>query len=113
MIKRKDCFSTVKEAYGEDREYPQRKPAPKKDPLMTHDAPFKPSNPPKKGYNRTLDKFPEYKEDPMKHVTRKEKPEEERPKWKPTHNKKAFPMPSVTTNMRNLKTEFPSVFRKF
>ena len=38
---------------------------------MSHDAPFKPSHPPKKGYNRTLDKFPEYKEDPMKEIVRK------------------------------------------
>lgn len=38
---------------------------------MSHDEPFYPSNPPKKGYNKTLDKFPEYKEDPMRVVQRK------------------------------------------
>lgn len=38
---------------------------------MTHDVPFKPSNPPKKGYNKTLDKFPEYKEDPLRFAARK------------------------------------------
>jgi hypothetical protein len=37
---------------------------------MQHDAPFKPSHPAKRGYNKTLDKFPEYKEDPMKEVKR-------------------------------------------
>lgn len=38
---------------------------------MTHDMPFKPSNPPKKGYNKTIDKFPPYKEDPLKFAERK------------------------------------------
>lgn len=58
---------------------------------MQHDMAFKPSNPPKRGYNKTLDKFPEYKEDPMKMVTRKKTPDgaDER-KWKPTHNKKSM-----------------------
>ena len=81
---------------------------------MQHDAPFKPSNPPKKGYNKTIDKFPPYKEDPMKPTMRKKTEEgaDER-KWKPTHNKKTIPSTSITTNYRNLKTEFPSVFRKF
>jgi hypothetical protein len=27
---------------------------------LKHEAPFRPSNPSKKGYNRTLAKFPEY-----------------------------------------------------
>lgn len=84
--------------------------------MMQHDKPFKPSNPPKKGYNKTLDKFPAYKEDPLKVVTRKKTPEgvvvDER-KWKPSHNKKSMPTQSVTTNFKNLKTEFPSIFRKF
>jgi len=81
---------------------------------MTHDVPFKPSNPPKKGYNKTLDKFPPYVVDPLRVVTRKKTPEEaeERGRWKPTHNKKTIPTPSVTTNYRNLKSEFPSVFRR-
>ena len=51
---------------------------------MSHDEPFYPSHPPKRGYNKTLDKFPPYKEDPLKVVTRKKEPEggDER-KWKP------------------------------
>jgi hypothetical protein len=48
-----------------------RKPQEKRAPLIEHDVPFKPSNPAKRGYNRTIDKFPEYKEDPLKEVTRK------------------------------------------
>lgn len=80
---------------------------------MEHDVPFKPSHPPKKGYNKTLDKFPPYKEDPMRVVTRNKSAEqEERGKWKPTHNKKTTPVNSVTTNFKNLKSEFPSIFRR-
>jgi hypothetical protein len=33
-------------------------------------------------------------------------------KWKPTYNKRSKPTPSVVTNYKNLKSEFPSVFRK-
>lgn len=80
---------------------------------MTHDVPFKPSNPPKKGYNKTLDKFPEYKEDPLKFAARKKEEDESKGKWKPSHSGKTIPTPSVTTNYKNLKSEFPSVFRKF
>jgi len=80
---------------------------------MSHDYPFKPSNPPKKGYNKTLDKFPEYKEDPMKFVVRKKDIEGSEEKiWKTSHKKKTIPSPSVVTNYRNLKSEFPSVFRR-
>lgn len=112
MAKKKETFATVKDAYGEDRVYPQRKQADKRKPLMEHDAPFKPSNPPKRGYNKTLDRFPEYKADPMKVVIRKKTPEADERKWRPSHNTKSMPVGSVTTNYKNLKTEFPSIFRK-
>lgn len=79
---------------------------------MEHDAPFKPSNPPKKGYNKTLDKFPEYKEDPLKAVERRKDEAEEKARWKSTHKYKSKPTPSVVTSMRNLKTEFPSIYRR-
>lgn len=112
-VKPRDTFATIKEQFGEDRPYPQRKPPEKRKPLMEHDVPFKPSNPPKKGYNKTLDKFPPYKEDPMRVVTRNKSAEqEERGKWKPTHNKKTTPVTSVTTHYKNLKSEFPSIFRR-
>jgi len=65
-VKQKPTFATIKEAYGEDRNYPQRSPEKNREPLMQHDVPFKPSNPPKRGHNKTIAKFPEYKEDPLK-----------------------------------------------
>ena len=113
MVKKKETFATVKEAYGEDIPIPAKQPPKKREPLMSHDVPFKPSNPPKRGYNKTLDKFPEYKEDPLRVVQRKKEADEEKARWKTTYNKKTIPTPSVTTNYRNLKSEFPSVFRKF
>jgi hypothetical protein len=51
---------------------------------MTHDEPFYPSHPPKKGYNKTLEKFPSYKEDPLKPIERKkEEKDADKAKWKP------------------------------
>jgi hypothetical protein len=79
---------------------------------MQHDAPFKPSHPAKRGYNKTLDKFPEYKEDPMKEVKRKKEEAEERARWRSTHKYKSKPTPSVVTSFRNLKSEFPSIYRR-
>ena len=40
-------------------------------PLMEHDKPFKPSNPPKRGYNKSLAPFPVYIPDPKKGLERK------------------------------------------
>jgi hypothetical protein len=81
---------------------------------MTHDEPFYPSHPPKKGYNRTLDKFPPYKEDPMKVVERnKDTEKDDKATWRPPKiMKHTIPSSSVVTNYRNLKTEFPSIFRR-
>jgi hypothetical protein len=114
-VKHKETFGTVKEVFGEDRVYPQRKPPAKREPLMSHDHPFKPANPPKKGYNKTIDKFPEYKEDPLKFaMRRKTSPDEEaKPNFKLTYNGKTVPTPSVTTHFKNLRSEFPSIFKKF
>jgi Domain of unknown function (DUF4586) len=112
-VKGRETFATVVQAFGEDRVYPQRPEPKKREPLMTHDYAFKPSHPPRRGYNKTIAPFPPYKEDPLKPVERKKSQEaEERPNFKLTHKKKTVPCPSVTTNYRNLKSEFPSVFRR-
>lgn len=118
MVKRRDTFNPIKEVFGTDvplkkveEELKGQNPPPH---VPLHDKPFKPSNPPKRGYNKTIDKFPDYKADPLKFIERK-KPvegEEERPCFKPSHNKKSMPVVPVATNYRNLKTEFPSIFRR-
>jgi hypothetical protein len=79
---------------------------------MTHDMAFKPAHPPRTGYNRTIGKFPPYVEDPLRVVERKKEVEEDKAKWRSTHKKRTVPCPSVVTNYRNMKSEFPSVFRR-
>ena len=79
---------------------------------MEHDKPFKPSHPPRVGYNKTLDRFPAYMEDPKKPLERKMEEDDDKKKFRPTHNIKSRPCPSVTTNLRNLKASFPSVFKR-
>jgi hypothetical protein len=60
---------------------------------------FRPSHPGKAGYNKCLAPFPEYKENPLKFITRKKAVEgEEEAEVKPfkkTHNIKSRPTPSI------------------
>ena len=83
-------------------------------PVYEHDKPFRPSHPARKGYNKTLEKFPTYIEDPFKHVTRKVaiEGEDDKKKFRPTHNSKSRPTPAIATNMRNLKAMFPSILKR-
>jgi hypothetical protein len=63
----------------------------------------------------TLENFPQYLENPPKELTRKrpvEGKEDDGPKFKLTHHYKSRPTASIVCNMRNLKSSFPSVFRK-
>jgi len=76
----------------------KKKDVKKREPTKAeHDKPFKPSHPPRIGHNKTLAGFPEYKENPLKFVTRKRpvEGEEEKPAMKKTHNYKSRPTPSV------------------
>jgi len=50
--------------------------------LGIHDKPFFPAQPPKTGYNKTLEKFPEYKENPLKFISRQPVNEDAPPAWK-------------------------------
>lgn len=106
-------FNNNKNVIGEDINIPAREPKAKSPPPMEHDRPFKPSHPPRTSYTMTFEKFPVYKEDPKAPLTRKMDVDENAPKaFKPTHNTKSTPMPSVQCNLRNIKASFPSVFRR-
>lgn len=108
-----DYFNSHKKVLEEDVPIPPKKEKAK--PTVEDDRPpFKPSHPPKTGYNKSIAKFPQYLPDPPKQLKRKMPVEgvEEPPKFKMTHNAKSRPTPSVATNLRNLKSSFPSVFRK-
>lgn len=78
-----------------------------------HEQQFKPSNPPRKGYNATLSLFPEHLPDPIPAPpTRKAPPPEDAPPaWRPGHPRQVTnPMPSVQLNHRNLRAENPRSF---
>lgn len=107
-------FNKDKEIYNLKTEIPARAPKKEMAPPMEQEVAFKPSKPPRRGYSCTFEKFPEYKENPLKFTERK-KPvegEEAMPAFKSATTFKSRPTPSVATNMRNLKSSFPSVFRK-
>ena len=114
--KTKGIFNTSKAVYGEDRPIPEKIIHVREVTKYDHDKPFRPSHPPRKGQiHKTINRFPHYQEDPPKEITRKVEAEDGADvpkKFRPTHNKKSIPMPSIATNMRNLKSSFPTVFRR-
>lgn len=115
-IKHTETFATIKEAYGEEGlTFKPKKPPAKPKPQVTHDQPFKPSNPPKKGaVDKSLGKFPEYIDDKEsgKRKPRKVKKDDERPAWKPNYSKRTVPSPSVATNMKNIRSALPTMMRR-
>lgn len=88
-------FNTNKNVIGEDVLIPAREPPQKKPPAMEHDKPFKPSHPPRVGHNKTLAPFPNYIEDPKKPLTRKMEEDDDKKPFRPTHNSKSRPAPSI------------------
>jgi hypothetical protein len=80
-----------------------------------HEAPFKPSNPPKKGtLAGCLGGFPEYMADPEPPApTRKPKNDDAPPAFKAANPRQVCnPMPSVVTNLRNMRNERPASFAR-
>lgn len=102
-------FQPDKKLYGLDKELPPVKEEKKKnveDDKGEKRDPFKPSNPPKKGYNATINKFPEYKGDPEKIIMKKKEPEEKKESFKnQVFSTFAKPSPSVTLNTINIRRE--------
>jgi hypothetical protein len=86
----------VSKVYSIDKALPAKKVTEEenKKPLAGQKA-WKPSNPPKQGFNSTLTKFPEYKEDPLELKERKQREmrAKERPTvvWKPISSEKTSP----------------------
>jgi hypothetical protein len=63
------------------------------------EKPFKPSSPPKRGFNSTFTPFPEYKTDPFEQKPEtKDKDEKSRPVFKPVSNAKSTPTRSIVFN---------------
>jgi len=78
------------------------------------EKPFKPSSPPKHGYNKTINPFPEYKNQGMKpSPTRHDKTDDDgKKKWKTSHNNNiSHVTSSIICNQKNLKSEYSSILK--
>eukprot|EP00347_Sterkiella_histriomuscorum_P023179 403335648 len=107
----KETFSTIQDTYGGNFPLSPEKIQRQSKFEVKHDVPFMPSNYPKKGYNKTIGKFPEYKEDPIIEVNRKRQSVNEQAHWKPTQNSWAVTSPSIKSQNKNQNNELPSIFR--
>ncbi|KAM3132799.1 hypothetical protein pb186bvf_015104 [Paramecium bursaria] len=100
-----DNFSKDKDVFGLDKMPPEKhikeidlKP-------MKHEQPFKPSHPTKSGYQGCLNKYPEYKGDPLESTKRRDF-EKDKAAFKPNNlGNKTRPTPSVSCFPHNLKRE--------
>lgn len=78
-----------------------------------HESSFKPSNPTRKGVlHGTIGGIPEYIEDPVPGGAVRKPAQESIPYKLGCPRKATNPMPSVVTNMRNMRNERPSSFRR-
>lgn len=93
---------------------PEKKVAPPEKNIHEDDPPFRPfgTNTNNKRVHDTFSKFPGCNQGEIRVVKRKPKPEEDIPPFKMTHNVKHPPVTSIATNMRNLKSSYPTFFRK-
>jgi len=107
-----EAFISSKKTFGKDDKV-LKLPQPKAQtpPGKLHETAFKPSNPSKQGYNKTINKFPEYKPDPLRIAVRKiDDGKEKKEPYRP--NNTAFcerPTPSVSLNRSNLKKEMTRI----
>ena len=78
-----------------------------------HEAPFKPSNPPKSGEQGYIGKFPAYKGNPMKVLVRKDTPKGKDAFKLNNPEIKAKPSPSITLFSHNIRREISKSAGKF
>jgi hypothetical protein len=105
-------FATFKQQFGKDEKVlGPGKPRAQTPPAKLHEAAFRPANPARQGYNKTINKFPEYKPDPIRMAKRViEDPSKKKDPYRP--NNTAFnerPTPSISLNRLNLKNEMTRV----
>lgn len=107
-----NLFVSTKKTFGKDEQALEPgKPKPPKTLPKLHEMPFKPSNPPKVGYNKTLDKFPEYKPDPIRVAVRQiVDPSKKQDAFRPNNTADYVrPTPSISLNKQNLKNEMARI----
>lgn len=85
-------FTSDRNTFSLDKPLPEKKMDSPAKSSKVHDAPFKPSNPTKKGYNATFEKYPEHKADPIRHAERK--------KEDPSQKKDAFKLGNLSNVVR-------------
>ena len=119
-------FNSLRQIYEENPQMPPKKVKKVEkildengEEVRLHDKEFKPSNPNKKGILKgTIGGFPEYLPNPPTEIKRKKVVEgEEEEKlhdkgFKMTYRGLTRPTPSIATNTRNLKAQFPSAFAR-
>lgn len=110
------AFSNNTETFCYDQPtHVPREPMPDKTVKYPHESAFRPPNPMKRGIQKGLiGGIPEYIEDPGPGpTTRKPKDEDAPPPFRNGAARNVCnPMPSVTTNMRNMRNERPSSFAR-
>lgn len=102
VVKGKRTFGNDHDEYGEDNLNIQGKKLKQPYKGLLHEKPFKYSNPPKMGYEKTINRFPEYQNegkigdsgDPKKSSTNYLP-------WRPSYLRKTEPSDSITANYRN------------
>jgi len=107
-----NLFVTTKKTFGKDEKVLQPgQPKPRGALPKLHENPFRPSNPSKVGYNKTISKFPEYKPDPIKIAVRKVvDPASKKDPYKPNNTADFIrPTPSISLNKANLKNEMARI----
>jgi len=107
-----NLFFTARKTFGKDEKaLPSGKLKPLSPSAKLHENPFRPSHPAKVGYNKTLQKFPEYKPDPIRIAVRKiPNPAEKKEPFKlnaPVIDER--PTPSISLNPQNLKNEMARI----
>lgn len=110
------AFSSNVESYCYDQPtHIPREPLPDKAEKYPHESAFRPPNPMKRGIHKGLiGGIPEYIPDPMPEPRKRQQKDEDAPPGFRIGacRSQCNPMPSVTTNMRNMRNERPSSFAR-
>lgn len=95
-VMKKDLFNS--NIYGIDRALPAKRPS-KLPPISVPTQPWRPTAPAKRGHNCTINRYPEYKEDPMEMKEARARAEREKTKpstvWKPISGMKSTPCRAI------------------
>lgn len=102
VVKGPRTFGNDNHEYGEGGLDINEKPNKQEFKGLLHEKPFKYSNPPKKGYEKTINKFPSYKEEggDLEGGDKLTSHKNYLP-WRPTYLRKSEPSDSIVANFKN------------